>query len=263
MKNRIVKLIFISIIVIIIVCFFNLFKYGRNTLNSNLLNKKWYHYDNSTGYYDTFFMDGVNMSYSLYDEKNEYSSCKKYTFNKSKNELVLDCDKSIKLIEISDNYIILEIDLKKIKFFSNIDDTLNYEFELFFNKSISEYKNEMSRVSELIKVNFDGLYEIIDSEEKSNIIFYGNSCTSVDCVLSLDIIEKMISVSDNIHYVNVEEFSDDDMRKFSELDENLSNKKSDYNGIYPRIIVFENNKVLESFEIKCKGFNCNSIGKLD
>lgn len=263
MKNRVIKLIFVSIIIIIIVCFFCLFKYGKNTLDPNLLNKKWYHYDNSTGYYDTFFMDGVNMSYSLYDEKNEYLACKKYTFNKSKNELVLDCDKKIQLVEVTDNYIVLGIDLKKIKFFSNIDDTLNYEFELFYDKSISEYKNEMSRVSELIKVNSTRFFEIISSEEKSNIIFYGNSCTSVDCVLSLDIIEKMISVSGSIHYVNIDEFTDNDMVKLSNLSEDLSLEKSYYNGIYPRMMVFENNQVIENYEIKCKGFNCNSIIKLD
>ena len=106
-------------------------------------------------------MDGVNMSYSLFDEKNEYSSCKKYTFNKSRNELNLDCNKKIKLIEITDKYIVLDIDLKKIKFFSNIDDTLNYEFELFYNKSISEYKTEMSRVSELIKINSERFLQFL------------------------------------------------------------------------------------------------------
>lgn len=263
MKNRIIKLIFVSIIVIIIVCFFCLFKYGKNTLDPNLLNKKWYHYDNSTGYYDTFYMDGVNMSYSLYDEKNEYSSCKKYTFNKSKNELVLDCGKKIQVIEIKDDYIVLAIDLKKTKFFSNIDDTLNYEFELFFDKSISEYKNEMSRVSELIKINSTRFFEIIGSEDKSKILFYGNSCTSVDCVLSLEKIEKLISLSDNIHYVNIEEFSELEMAQLGNINEELSQDKSYYNGIYPRVIIFENNQVIDNFEVKCKGFNCNSIGKLD
>lgn len=263
MKNRLIKVIFVSIIAIIIVCFFCLFKYGKNTLNPNLLNKKWYHYDNSTGYYDTFFMDGVNMSYSLFDEKNEYSTCKKYTFNKSRNELTLDCGKKIQIIEINENYIILSIDLKKIKFFSNIDDTLNYEFEVFYDKSISEYRNEMSRVSELIKINPSRFFEIISSDEKSKIIFYGDSCTSVDCVLSLDIIEKMISVSDNIHYVNINDFSDIEMSQLNNINNELSVDKSYYNGIYPRIIIFENNQVVDNYEVKCKGFNCNSIGKLD
>ena len=57
-----------------------------DTLDPNLLNKKWYHYDNSNGYYDTFFMDGVNMSYSLSDEKNEYSSCRSHGKSRKKNE---------------------------------------------------------------------------------------------------------------------------------------------------------------------------------
>ena len=263
MKNRLIKVIFVLIITIIIVCFFCLFKFGKNTLDPNLLNKKWYHYDNSTGFYDTFFMDGVNLSYSISDKKNEYSSCKKYTFNKSKNELVLDCGKKIQIVEVSSEYIVLTIDLKKVKFFSNIDSTLNYEFESFFNESISEYKNEMSRVFDLIKINSSRFFEIISSEDKSKIVFYGDACTSVDCTLSLDIIEKWISLSENIHYVNINEFAEDEMNKLSSINEELLNEKTYYNGIYPRVIVFENNQVLENYEIKCKGFNCNSIAKFD
>lgn len=263
MKNRLIKVIFVLIITIIIVCFFCLFKFGKNTLDPNLLNKKWYHYDNSTGFYDTFFMDGVNLSYSISDKKNEYSTCKRYTFNKGKNELVLDCGKKIQVIEVTNEYIVLSIDLKKVKFFSNIDSTLNYEFEAFYNQSISEYKNEMIRVFDLIKISPSRFFEIIGSEDKSKVVFYGDACTSVDCVLSLDIIEKWISLSENIHYVNISEFSDDDMIKLSNINEELLNDKNYYNGIYPRVIVFENNQVLDNFEIKCKGFNCNSIAKIN
>ena len=201
MKNKVIKVIFVSIVIIIIVCFFCLFKIGSKTLDPNLLNKKWYHYDNSEGYYDTFYMDGVNLSYSLSDKNNEYSNCKKYTFNKGTNELILDCGKKIKIVEVSNNYIVLAMNLKNVKFFSNIDNTLNYEFESFYNKSISEYKDEMSRVSELIKINSSRFFDVIASDENTKIVFYSDACTSVDCTLSLDIIEKWISLSENVHYV--------------------------------------------------------------
>lgn len=262
MKNRLFVLFFSSIILTIIVCFFCLFKYSSNTLDEHLLNKKWYQYDNSTGYYNTFYMDGINLEYSLPgNTDSEYDSCKKYNYNKSSNELSLDCNKKIQINEVGSNYIVLIIDSKKIKFFDNIDDSLNYEFESYHDKSISEYKNEMSRVSELIKINKSSFIDIFNSGDESRIIFYSDNCTSVDCVLSLDIIEKWISVSGNIHYIDINEFTDEDINAMNILNSDFSVDRNYYNGIYPRVIVIKNSDIINTYEIKCSGFNCDKIAK--
>lgn len=244
---------------IIIVCFFCLFKYKNISIDENLLNKKWYQYDNSSGYYNTFYMDETSLSYVLPGKENsDFLNCKKYNFNKANNQLNLDCGKEIQISEVSDKYIILTINSKKVKFFENVDDSLNYEFEAYHKKSISEYKNEMNRVSELIKINASRFFEIIESGEKSKFIFYSDNCTSVDCVLSLDLIEKLINV-ESIHYVNINEFTDDEFNKFVLLNEELSSEKNYYNDIYPRVIVFENKVMLENYQLKCTGFNCTNI----
>lgn len=259
MKNRFIIYIFGSIILIIIVCFFCLFKYKNITLDDNLLNKKWYQYDNSTGYYNTFYMDENSLSYVLTGkENNEFLNCKKYNFNRANNQLNLDCDKEIQINEVNDKYIVLTIDSKKVKFFENVDDSLNYEFESYHKKSISEYKKEMNRVSDLIKVTPSSFFEIIDSGVKSKFIFYSNNCTSVDCVLMLDFIEKLINI-EKIHYVDIADFNEIDLNKMNLLNEELINDKDYYDGIYPRIIVIEDKEVKENYELKCTGFNCINI----
>lgn len=259
MKNRIVVYILGSIVLIIIVCFFCLFKYKNISLDENLLNKKWYQYDNSTGYYNTFYMNENSLSYVLPGkENNEFLNCKSYYYNKANNKLNLDCDKEIQISEVSDKYIVLTIDSKKIKFFDNVDDSLNYEFESYHKKSISEYRSEMNRVSDLIKIKPRRFFEIIESEGKSKFIFYGDNCTSVDCVLALDLIEKLVNI-ENIHYININEFTESEFNKMLLLSEELSDDKNYYNDIYPKIIVFENKELIENYELKCTGFNCTNI----
>lgn len=259
MKNRIVIYILSSIVLIIIVCFFCLFKYNNISIDENLLNKKWYQYDNSTGYFNTFYMNENSLSYVLPGKVNsEFLSCKNYHFNKANNQLNLDCGKEIQISEVSEKYIVLTIDSKKIKFFDNVDDSLNHEFESYHKKSIGEYKNEMNRVSELIKINSSSFFEIIESGEKAKFIFYSDNCTSVDCVLVLDLIEKLVNV-ENIHYVNINEFTDIEISKLNKLNSELLNNKDYYNGIYPRVIVFENQELIKNYELKCTGFNCTNI----
>ena len=53
------------------------------------------------------------------------------------------------------------------------NDTLNYEFESFYKKNLSEVKKELDRVKQLVKINYNSLLEILSSEQISKIyIFY-------------------------------------------------------------------------------------------
>ena len=260
MKNKGIVYIFISIILIVIACFFCFTKFESNSIDENLLNKKWYHYDYSTGYYNTFYIDLNSFNYDV--SKGDYSSCTNYTYNKSSNELRLNCDEKISIVEVKSNRIVLNIDSKNLVFYDNVDSSLNYEFESFYKKSISEYKKEKSVVTELIKINYNRFFELFKENEFSYFIFYDNACTSVDCVLSLDVIEKWINVKSNIYYVNINEFSDEQMLNLNKINKSFSIDRTYYNGIYPRVIVINNGIIHKDFEIKCKGFDCSSYDKV-
>lgn len=257
MKNKGIVYIVVTIILIIIVCFFCLFRYSFNTLDSKLVNKKWYHYDNLTGYYNTFYIDGTKFEYSSPENGSIFSECNKYVFNKIKNELNLNCGKTINIEDVNNNKLTLSIESKKVVFFDSIDDTLNYEFESFYSKSISEYKKEMSRVIDLIKIDSKRLIEILKSGEKSKFIFIGNNCSSVDCTLALDIIEKWISLSENIYYIDINEFTDSELININKVNENFSVDKNFYNDVYPKVITFENDQIIDDYLIKCNGFDCS------
>lgn len=256
MKNRGIVYIFILIILIIVVCIFCLIKFNSGHIDESILNKKWYHYDYLTGYYDVFYIDDVQLKIDFSNE--QYKSCTKYTFNKRNNELSLNCDKKIVFDEVIDDKLVLNIDSKKIVFFDDVDNSLNYEFESFYKKSITEYKKEKKVIGEFIKIDYTRFYELFKDKEFSYFVFYDNNCSSVDCVLSLNVIEKWLNKKHNVYYVNINDFSDIQMESINKLNNNFSLDKNYYNGIYPRVIVVNNNEIYKDFEIKCKGFNCTS-----
>ena len=256
MKNRGIVYIFISIILIIIVCFFYFKKFNSFELDSNLIEKKWYHYDNQTGYYDIFYIDNNSLKYDTSNKK--YESCTSYNFNKSNNELKLNCGKKIVFSSIEDNKLILNIDSKNVVFFDDVDSTLNYEFEVYFKKSIVEYKKEKKVINDYIKIDYKRFVELFNANEFSYVVFFDNKCSSVDCVLSLNTIEKWIAKNNNVYYVAIDDFSEKEMESINKLNNNFSLDKNYYNGIYPRVLVINNKTIYKDFEIKCNGFNCTS-----
>ena len=34
-----------------------------------------------------------------------------------------------------------------------------------------------------------------------------------------------------------------------------------YNGIYPRVLIVKSKEVIDTYEVSCKGFNCNNLYK--
>lgn len=236
-------------------------KYGYNTIDDLILNKKWYNYDYSSGFYNTLFIKKSSLVYNNSDSNSNYTDCKLYNYNKSNNTISMDCGKNIVINKIEDNKLVLYIDSKTEVFFSNEEDAINYEFESYYGKSISEYKKEMTRVKDYLKINYERLLEIADSDDKSEIIFIGDKCSSVDCVLSLSVIENMLSDQSNIYYFDSSELSDDNkVRLLSEKIDGFK-ENNNYNNIYPVITTISNNKVIDEYRIKCSGFNCNKYIK--
>lgn len=256
MKNRGIVYIFISIILIVIACFFVYSKHNSMDIDSNILNRKWYHYDNITGYYDVFYIE--NNVLQLDFANNKYNSCNEYTYNSSNNELKLDCGKKIIINNIDEDKLILNIDSKKVVFFDNVDNSLNYEFKSFYNKSMVEYKKDKKVVSDYIKIDYKRFYELFSEKEFSYFVFFDNNCSSVDCVLSLNVVEKWISKNNNVYYVNINDFSDDQMRSINNLNKNFSMDRNYYNNIYPRVLIVNDKVIYKDFEFICEGFDCTS-----
>ena len=262
MKNKGIVNLIIFMILIIFFLLAYYFKYNNSDINEKIQNVKWYKYDYNTGYYETFYVSNNDFMYNLANKTNEYASCKQYSFNKNNNTLNLDCNKKIKIISVNKNYIVLNIDNEEKYFYDNIEDSLNYEFKSYFNKSISEFKKEKQQVKEYLKIDYEKLLEILAKEEDYRIVFMGDSCTSIECTLMLDIMEKWLVSYDSVYYIDANILNDNMIKNLYNLNNVFDNNINFYNGIYPRV-VSNINENLNQYEVKCNGFNCTKFYKIE
>lgn len=246
--------------VVLILSIFNLSNYKNRSLYDGVLNKKWYYYDYTSGNYEILNIENNKISYYKSQSNSldsEYDNCKKYIYNKKDNVIKLDCDIEFEIVSYNDNKLVLINDNKNKVFFSTAFASKNYEFESYFSKSISEYKKEMSQVTEFSKIDYNSMIDIMKNNEYSKFIVFGNDCNSVECVLILDIMEKLISTSNNVYYIDIDEITNNQLYNLYKIDNNFSYNRKDYINIYPKIIITNYGKVIDQYDFICSGFNCD------
>ncbi len=244
----------------IILTLLYIFKYDK--INNDILDKNWYRYNYINGYYDVFNINEYKMSYyrpSSENFTNTYDKCSNYRYNKKKKTIILDCNKEIVIKGNDKDKLTLLIDGEENVFFNNIDDSLNYEFSKFYGKSMSEYKKSESQVIDSIKLPVNSLINIIKEKEDAKIIFMGNKCSSVDCLSSYDVIEKWLSVSTNAYYINSDELNTNITNTLYKINKEFSKNLDFYNEAYPKVIITNGSKIIDSYLIKCHGFNCSAF----
>ena len=260
MKNRIVFYIIYFMIIVIIATFFVLLKYYPVGLEKKVLDINWYYYDSKTGYYNKLYINDGYLNYYKADNtsvQNIYDNCSKYTYKKKKKEFTLNCGEKLLINSYNNDKLSLLINNKEFLFFKNPFDSLNYEFEKYYNQSISEYKIQRMQGIDFIKINYDRMMELLDINENQTFLIYGDNCSSVECALLLDVVEKWISTNENIYYVNISKFDNKQMTKLNKKNDKFLLDSSYYNDVYPRIVVTKKNKILDDYLFKCKGFNCS------
>ena len=253
MKNKGLIVLIISVVIVVVISI--IYIYNIKVIDGNILNTKWYHYDYKTGYYEIFYLDDYALT--IYNPSNnnitnEYSFCKNYKYNRIKNEITLDCGKRISIKNVDKDYIKLDIDSKEIVFYKNLNNSINYEFKVYFGMSISEYKKKNMQALEIIKIDKNEINNIAKEKEYSKIIFIGDKCSDVSCVLINDVIEKWISFSKDIYYIDSTDVDED----FVEKNSILSIIPNDYNDLYPTVLVVSDNNAIDTYKINCIGFNC-------
>lgn len=259
MKNRdVVNILgFMIILLVIVVMYF--FRYKSNLISDNVMNKTWYRYDYTTGYYEKIIFNKNSVNYYKPvkgNETTEYDGCKKYNYNKKNTEFSLDCGLKIKYLNYNDDRLLLKINNNDRAFYLNVEDSLNHEFEAYFGKTIYEYKKEKMQAKDFIKINEAKLFEIIKNNEYSKIVFIGNKCSSIDCTLVLDVMEKWISTTENVYYFDINDMNDKVIKKLNEIDKSLGLTIDYYDNIYPKVIISNNNKIVDKYDVICSGFNC-------
>lgn len=254
MKNRKILLIIISMLILILVSFFYYKKYYYNVIDTNLMNKTWYKYNSTNGYFDKIYFDSEKIVFKSYDNN---TLCDKYTYDKKNKIFNFNCDNKIKINKVNTNKIELNVDGNNEKYFNNLNDSLNYEFEKYYKKNISEYKKEFSRVKDLTKIDYSSLVEIINGKDYSTIYITGNNCTSIDCVSVLGTIEKLLYDKNNIYYLDINDLTEEELNNINKISNEFNKDKEYYDGIYPRVLVVNNKNIIDEYEFKCEGLNCN------
>ena len=261
MKNKIYDYLIIIVISLIILAIINFFVFGFNSLDSNIINKKWYHYDFTTGYYDLLIFNNNKIQYNGVNQNKNYESCTTYNYDKKKNTLHLDCGEIIEIYKVNDNSLELKIDDYDKVFFDTYEDSINYEFKNYFGKNIIDYKDEKSQVTEYSLINSDKLISLMKEKGYSKIVFMGDQCTSIDCTLALDIMEKWIIKSSNVYYFDSNNMNNELINTISKTVVGFNKDINYYNGVYPKVLIIKNGKIVDKYDIKCTGFNCNSLYK--
>ena len=264
MKNRVVIYIIYFMIVVIMITIFVLLKYLPVHVESKVMNMNWYSYDSKTGYYYKLFINDKEFNYIKVDNTSVqtiYDTCSKYTYDKVKKKFTLNCGETFLINSVNDSKLSLSINNKEKMFFKNPFDSLNYEFEKYFSQSMSEYRIDKLQGIDYIKINFDRMYELVNTKENQTFIVFGNNCSSVDCILFLDVVDKWISTNENTYYVKMDEFTNNQLLKLNKKDSNFVTDKYYYDDVYPRVIITNNGKIMDNYQIKCKGFNCSKYMK--
>lgn len=253
MKNKGYVNLIATIIVIIVLVIIYLIKYNSRGIDDTIKNIKWYRYDYNTSYYEIFYMENDSFNYTVPNDLETYKDCNKYTFDKKKNRLNLNCGKNIDIVSKKDTSLVLGFNSIEKVFFNNIEDSLNYEFKSYFNKSISEFKKDKRQVLDFIKIDSNKISEVLD-DNNYRIVLLGDNCTSVECALILNNIEKWVVKDTNVYYVYS---TDMDVKIEEELYNKLGGVNDvEFDGIYPFVITYNKNK-LDYYRFKCEGFDCS------
>ncbi len=261
MKNKRIILILFFMTVLIIVTIFYYRKYCYSTIDFDIINKKWYEYDPLTGYYDVLYFENNRIIYKTNND-NEFNDCSKYTYDKKNKILNLDCDNKIEIKEIKDSSLKVRINEEEKLFFTKIDDALNNKFERYYKKNLSEYKKEYSRIKEILNINYNSLLEVLSLDDNSMIFVIGSNCSSIECSLVLETMEKNMS-NNNIYYFNIDNISDNELKYLNNITNNKININRDYyNGIYPKVLITNNYNIIDEYDFICNGLDCSKYLKI-
>lgn len=259
MNNKNIVILVGILIMGIVLSILYIFKYEE--IDENILNKKWYRYDFRTGYYEILEVSKDDISYKKslsLGETTTYDLCKNYNYNKKDAIIKLDCGIEFDILELTKNKLTLDINDSINVFYDNIEDSLNYEFNSYYNMSVSEYKESKSQVIDYMEVDIYKFIELYKTKDFSKIIFIDRSCDSIDCILALDIYEKWISLDSNNYFVDVSKFTDINLNYMKKLNSNIYEGIIKNTSIYPYIIIVNNKKIVDEYVINCNGFDCTS-----
>ena len=226
----------------------------NHPMDKDIKNVTWFNYNIKTGTYDILKIEESKLTY-MYDG-DEYDGCSYYTYNSKSKKVVLDCGKEIEIKDFENNNLTLRINGEAKTFFKATDDSINYEFQKYYGKSITEYKEDKNQIKDIIKVDYSKILEFYNSNEKNLVVYIGDGCNNIECTIALGVLEKWSVDNSNVYFIDSTNLTQTDINKMYNINIGFSKEVNYYNSNYPLILIVGNKEIYDNKYFKCNGFDC-------
>ena len=232
-----------------------MYLFYNTPMDKDIKNITWFSYNIKTGAYDIIKIEDSKLTYMY--EGEDFDGCSSYRYNTKRKILTLDCGKEIYIKDYSDTYMTLKINNETKTFFKTTDESLNYEFKTFYEKTIIEYENDKTQVKEILKIDINKFLELYSAEERNVVVFMGDNCNNIDCTLILGILEKWNVDSTNVYFIDSTFLTQSDTNKLNNRNKIFDMSTDFYNNSYPLVVTMGNSDIYEKKPFKCNGLDCS------
>ena len=248
-KDSVMALILVmGLIIICSVIYIN----STTPLKKEIYEDEWYSFNVFDGSYSVIDIDKKNIILKNVDK---FDGCTKYNYNEKFEVFEFNCGKSIEYLNFRDNELILKYNGEEKHYFKDAEEAYNYEFNKYYGISVSDFIDENSHVKSLRLIDYDTLIGYI-KDSNFVLLSYGNNCINNECIIFDKTLEKLFVKSPFVYTFDSSNLTEKQLLSLSKID-NLSNEKEFYNGDNPRVLVFEDGRMIETFLIECDGFDCS------
>ena len=170
--------------------------------SENILNRTFYKYNTSSGLYESIKFDSKNVSYT--GEELDLKGCNTYSYTAVSSIVKFTCGRAFRIIADTNEVLAINMNENNYYFFSNKENSFEYEFKKQFGSTYSEYKsNKLNKEKEITE---EKLGELINEPNTSYVYIKNNKC-DYTCAL----IEEKLNSLNNSYYINVENITREDL----------------------------------------------------
>ncbi len=245
-----------TIIYILLIIFFTLLGFiglknqPLDLPDKDILDVELFRYNIKTGKYEILKITKEKIEYD--GTSLDFNNCNNYTYNLATGILKLDCGKAFRIIGKVNNSVVFKIDNENVFFYPNKEDSYNGEFQRYFQTTKENYTLEGITKINYLKLDYNKLLEILNSNNISYIYIKSNKCTDV-CNLYNNIYSSN-NTQNNRYYLELDTLSEEELNNLEIINKPLRDLLNIETN-YPYILEVQNNNIVRNFEVKVDGFD--------
>ena len=212
---------------------------------NDVLDKLYYKYDYPSGTYDDIKIQKTGITYN--GTSFNLNGCKSYSYNKDTGIIKMDCGRAFRIIYMSDNMLVLNIENLNYYFYKEKEDSYNKEFNLLYDMTYNDLEFEANEKLSKVKLDSEQFNELLNNNEKSYILIKNDNCKS-NCIYVGNDIDSLLTEK-IVYYIET-----------TDLTEELTNLITDFNSDILSseaavLVEVLDNQISNVYFISTKGFN--------